>query len=342
MNERICVSWHYLQGQAEVSSAAISWDGKQFVPSKSTTTLGAYCLQDNETESCRRSRYGTTLKLLMDTLGAGDVILFPAGSRVKTFLSQEKALELLEADPVSGRKWRESLAKYDRVSRSWKTSRRLLDGDLEKFSETWPGWGTMRGGVCWELMTPERPTGENESGYWLTPCRAAEAPNRGSNKKSGPKGLLEAAKNGSPKWWPTPQAHDVTTRGNTEADHHYYPHDLSNAVKMWPTPRKCDGEKGTRSPAGHAKERERRKNGTDLPTAVMFPTPTEQDAKNNGSASQEERNSLPLNAVVGGKLSPLFVEWLMDFPLGWTGLRPLGTRRLQAWRRSHLLFYRRD
>jgi hypothetical protein len=29
---------------------------------------------------------------------------------------------------------------------------------------------------------------------------------------------------------PTPQAHDVTTRWNTEADGHYYPHDLSNAA----------------------------------------------------------------------------------------------------------------
>jgi len=38
--------------------------------------------------------------------------------------------------------------------------------------------------------------------------------------------------------WPTPQTHDVTERGNTEADHHYFPHDLSNAVKLaaWPTP----------------------------------------------------------------------------------------------------------
>lgn len=38
--------------------------------------------------------------------------------------------------------------------------------------------------------------------------------------------------------WPTPQAHDVTTRGNTEADHHRLTHDLSNAAVLaaWPTP----------------------------------------------------------------------------------------------------------
>lgn len=32
--------------------------------------------------------------------------------------------------------------------------------------------------------------------------------------------------------WPTPQAHDVTTRGNTMADHHSFPHDLSN-MALW-------------------------------------------------------------------------------------------------------------
>src|ERR1035438_4712519 len=30
--------------------------------------------------------------------------------------------------------------------------------------------------------------------------------------------------------WPTPQKHDERERGNTEADHHYFPHDLSNAA----------------------------------------------------------------------------------------------------------------
>lgn len=38
--------------------------------------------------------------------------------------------------------------------------------------------------------------------------------------------------------WPTPQAHDERERGNTNADHHHFPHDLSNAAKSaaWHTP----------------------------------------------------------------------------------------------------------
>lgn len=50
----------------------------------------------------------------------------------------------------------------------------------------------------------------------------------------------------------------------------------------------------------------------------LLPTPTTQDAKNNGSESQKMRNTQPLNAAVGGSLNPEWVEWLMGFPIGWT------------------------
>jgi hypothetical protein len=44
--------------------------------------------------------------------------------------------------------------------------------------------------------------------------------------------------------WPTPQKHDERERGNTMADHHYFPHDLSNAATLagWPTTRAEDAE----------------------------------------------------------------------------------------------------
>ena len=58
---------------------------------------------------------------------------------------------------------------------------------------------------------------------------------------------------------------------------------------------------------------------------LMMPTPTVQDANNNGGRSQQKRNTPPLNAVVGGKLNPEFVEWLMGWPIGWTACEPVGT-----------------
>jgi hypothetical protein len=54
----------------------------------------------------------------------------------------------------------------------------------------------------------------------------------------------------------------------------------------------------------------------------LWPTPTTQDASNNGGRAQHRWNSKPLNAAVGGKLNPTWVEWLMGFPLGWTDLDP--------------------
>ena len=53
----------------------------------------------------------------------------------------------------------------------------------------------------------------------------------------------------------------------------------------------------------------------------IWPTPTTQDAKNNGGPSQHNRNTKPLNAEVGGSLNPQWVEWLMGYPEGWTDLK---------------------
>jgi hypothetical protein len=52
--------------------------------------------------------------------------------------------------------------------------------------------------------------------------------------------------------WPTPQAHDVNKRGNTNADHHSFPHDLPNMAEwaVGPARLTASGEMLTGSPAG--------------------------------------------------------------------------------------------
>lgn len=87
-------------------------------------------------------------------------------------------------------------------------------------------------------------------------------------------------------------------------------------VVLWPTPTARDGKSG---PGTSAK----REGGMNLRTAVIerreiFPTPTVQDSANNGGPAQMKRNSLPLNAHVGGSLNPFWVEWLMGFAPDWT------------------------
>ena len=49
---------------------------------------------------------------------------------------------------------------------------------------------------------------------------------------------------------PTPQSHDERKRGNTEADHHYSPHDLSNVVDLSAVPTPNAMEEGQTSRGG--------------------------------------------------------------------------------------------
>src|SRR5579875_1469170 len=53
----------------------------------------------------------------------------------------------------------------------------------------------------------------------------------------------------------------------------------------------------------------------------LWPTPTARDWRSGkSSARTRARNSRPLNEIAapGGALNPLWVEWLMGFPPGWT------------------------
>jgi hypothetical protein len=132
--------------------------------------------------------------------------------------------------------------------------------------------------------------------------------------------------------WPTVRSSDGERGGRG---------DLIQAVrgnpnrhyKLWPTPNASDN----RPRATEASTARRRVLGKQisLEAAVKFPTPTAQDASNNGGPAQMERNALPLNAVAGGALNPMWVEWLMGWPLGWTDCGASATDRFRQWCGSH-------
>ncbi len=81
-----------------------------------------------------------------------------------------------------GKNFRASFAKLDRNMSLWKTAQLSLFGDLELFSQTWPRWGFMRDGECWELPTPGLYIYENASGY-LPTCRKVYMPSPNRNGK---------------------------------------------------------------------------------------------------------------------------------------------------------------
>ena len=102
-------------------------------------------------------------------------------------------------------------------------------------------------------------------------------------------------------------------------------HTNATGSGLWPTPTASSNGPGKdlNNPRGVQQ-------GNALATAVVwaangkFATPTARDWKS-GKAIQAtmERNSRPLSEQIGGSLNPMWVEWLMGFPLGWTDLKPL-------------------
>jgi hypothetical protein len=223
---------------------------------------------------------------------------FLADSRARTSASREKEPESLASAPDFGKKWRELSVRFDRDTCSWKTHRCLFTEDLSPSSVTLPRWGMIRGGECWELVT---------SGHRI------------SGKGSG--------------LWPTPVADGDRTTNYAQGET-----SLGYAARNWPNPRASD-HKGART-ATETTERRVKNGQANLPEAVMesrkmWQTPTVQDSKNNGAPSQMVRHTKPLNAEIGGALNPMWVEWLMGWPLGWTNYEPLETDKYRAWQRSH-------
>ena len=207
-------------------------------------------------------------------------------SPVRTFQSQDAEKAWKESEAAYSLRSSGSLAKYDPDSCSWKTCQRSLLGGLEPYLGKWPRWGMTVDGVFYPLQTWGQITDETDGGYWRTPDTGA----------GGTSGLLKEGK----------------THRKSGAAITVRLVDQVNNPRMWPTPLASDGEK-----MGH---------GNLDHTVRMWPTPTVQDAENNGGPSQYERNSLPLNAQVGGQLNPTWVEWLMGYRSGWTVLEDWATR----------------
>lgn len=107
--------------------------------------------------------------------------------------------------------------------------------------------------------------------------------------------------------WPSPQAHDVTERGNTEADHHHYPHDLSNAAKMvgWATPNWHDG----RRPGADLKSTQGGNLSRDAHLAG-WNTPRATDGENGGP--NQAGGALSHDAQLAGWTSPRPTDEKMD------------------------------
>jgi len=252
------MSWLFSQALVEEYLGANSLDGEPSALLSGNRTQQAYCAPDKMTAFSRLSRYGMTYKPLTENRGEELLTLYLEDFHAKTSVPQEKVRELMESEVVCGEKWRASFTKYDPSMRLWKTHQCLLLGGLEPFSETFPQWGLMRDGECWEQQTLERHIRGTESGL-------------------------------SQETWPTPRC-QMTRPVSIRKD-------------------QPNGHKGNLEELVAVREK--------------FPTPTAHNSKEAAYPAEYTRKTPSLASHAGGKLNPVWVEWLMGWLLGWTDLKPL-------------------
>jgi len=191
---------------------------------------------------------------------------------------------------TSGRRCLESYAKFGPLG----LLERILLGESRWTSTvcylTWRVRVMKRGHLLFQLVPSTPRIDEIESGLWLTP-RAAETP-------EDPQKFVDRN----------------ADRG---------PHCRSNLTSqvLWPTITRSDVEGG---PVIRTAKHPR---GVKLSQSVtMFPTPKERDwkgqtqrgihAEQDSLANMDKGDGKP----IGGQLNPMWVEWLMGFPVGWTDL----------------------
>ena len=283
------MSWLYSQALVEEYLVENSLDGEQFVPLNGNLTQQAYCAPGKMTDFSRLSRFGMTYKPLTEILGEELLTLFRAGFHAKTSPQLEKAQELTENDQECGITWRGCLAKFDQDTFSWKTAQCSLLEDLNESLETLPRSGMTQSGLLWELPMLEQTT--KETGFGLSP-------------------------NGVDSFH-TPNTTGLDGGSNSRKA-------LKKRQKNWPTPRSCSAMAATITPESAWNEK-RNLNLETIVGRVMFPTPTCHNSKEGAYPAEYARNTPTLATHAGGKLNPMWVEWLMGWPLGWTDLKPLVT-----------------
>jgi hypothetical protein len=190
------MSWLYSQALVEEYLGGNFSDGEPSAPSNGNPTQQAYCAPDKMTGFSRLSRFGMTFKPLTADRGEELLTSYLADFPARTLAPQGKVQELTESDQECGEKWRASFVKYDPNSSLWKTHQCSLLEDLEQFSETWPQWGLMRDGECWEQMPLDLLITEPEFGWLPTPTvsdssgAGRDGPRKGNHSISNLKDYL--------------------------------------------------------------------------------------------------------------------------------------------------------
>ena len=293
------MSWHFSRALVEAYLVGTCSDGAQSAPLNTNPTPLLYSSSDKMTEFCSRSRSGMTCEHLTESLGGDVLTWFLGGFPARTSAQPEQGQESRVKGQDSGRRWRESFAKYDRATSSWRTPHCLPLAGLMSFSETWPRWGSMRNGACMVLPIPELRIKGTGFGYWPTP-KASDGSHGGPNMRGSKGGLALPS---AVHRFPTPQSGDFRTGEGQRWESPERSRNLNDFAAKFPTPCAQDAKNST------------------LPI------------------SQRDRDSIPgyllsTGERPGGQLNPDWVEYLMGWPVGWSSLGPMNQETFHGWQRA--------
>ena len=212
--------------------------------------------------------------------------------------------------------WRESEAGFIGRSTAWpkksspnlyslKTYPQSVPKEAGMSYHRLPKWGMIADGVLFPLHPLERFIAGKDGSYWLTPSTMDTLPvrtgkaldyvmRRGGTSYRKTAGRLNEQV-AYPQMWPTPRARDAREEGLKSGMNRQSP-SLPTIAKMWPTP------------DAHARGCRKKIEGTSM-------------------TIQNGHHFTIQDAVGSGKLNPMWVEWLMGYPSGWSELSPWAT----AW-----------
>lgn len=257
----------------------------------------------------------------------------PQDSPASLSHSQDVARQQMTNETNGLRPWRQyaesvqpfaSLKTFEDCSApTWITAQTDLFTTTERFCETYPRAGMMLDGALYQQPMLERITFVRESGL-----------------------------SQSKEMWPTPTTQD-SDRSSMMAEAKYNIRTNRKSLKSevarrdpeFPTPNTADAKFSFH----HTPEKlqERKESGRQFTLAhhvMMYPTPTVDDAGNATlPKSQVTRDNIP-GALLrsgespGGMLNPEFVEWLMGWPIGHTGLQPLEMEWYLQWLQQHGMY----
>ncbi len=260
---------------------------------------------------------------------------------------------------TSGLTLQESLERSSQDGASLKTSGVIYDSDLSKSGMTFEKWVTQLGRDCLARRKSAQATNGNGCSSWPI---AAKRDYKGAPSKSytdrggGKKGEAlpamvrhgfslqaqeteqpgqQSSESGPslPRLWMTPKSGQCGSTAKTKGRPIEMATHLTTQTHTWKTPHGLQNEKGG--------------GGEFHKQATNWPTP---DTLNHLDGSYrrtpmkgrnpDTHHKLALHHAVhkyqwGKKLNPLFVEWLMGLPVGWTDLEPVETRSYLLWQQRH-------